>query len=124
MRLIGYVWASPMTAIGLVFAVAAMLSGGSARLRSGVVEVTGGLVRWLLHGNKLWRGGAAMAVGHVILARDPECMEASRPHELYHVRQFERWGPLLPPAYWLVSAWLWFRGYHPYLDHPWEPPPR
>lgn len=64
-----------------------------------------------------------MTVGHVILAWDVECMARSRAHELFHVRQYERWGPLLLPAYWLVSVWLRWRGYDPYLDHPFEPPP-
>ena len=64
-----------------------------------------------------------MALGHVVLARDAACLARSRPHELVHVRQYERWGPLLLPAYWLIGAWLWCRGYHPYLDHPLEPPP-
>jgi hypothetical protein len=29
----------------------------------------------------------------------------------------------LIPAYWLVSFVLRFRGYHPYLDNSFEPPP-
>lgn len=124
MRLLGYLWAFPVTAVGLLLAVVAVVSGGSAHLRAGVVEVSDGLVGWLLRGNRIWRGGAAMALGHVILARDADCLEQSRPHELLHVRQFERWGPLLVPVYWLVCAWLWSRGCHPYLDHPLEPPPR
>jgi hypothetical protein len=60
----------------------------------------------------------------VVLARDADCLARSREHELAHVRQFERWGPLLPPVYLSIAAWLWCRGYHPYLDHPLEPPPR
>jgi hypothetical protein len=124
MRLLSYLWAFPMTAVGLVLAVIAILSGGSVHVRDGIVEVVGGLVGRLLRGNRLWQGGAAMALGHVILARNLECLEGSRSHEMSHVRQFERWGPLLLPAYWLVSAWLWARGYHPYLDHPFEPQPR
>jgi hypothetical protein len=118
MRLIGYLWAFPITAVGLLLAVGAVLSGGSMRSRGGVVEVSGGLVAWLLRGNHLWQGGAAMALGHVIFARDAECLERSRAHEMCHVHLFERWGPLLLPMYWLVGAWLWCRGYHPYLDHP------
>ncbi len=123
MRLVGYIWAFPVTAIGLLLALCAALSGGSVHLRDGVVEVTGGLVAWLLRGNRLLRGGAAMALGHVIIARDRACLEQSRRHELYHTRQFERWGPLLLPSYWLVSLWLRWRGNDPYLDHPMEPPP-
>jgi hypothetical protein len=68
-----------------------------------VVEASGGWARWLV------RGGAAMTPGHVILARDAECMDRSRVHELVHVRQYERWGPLLLPVYWLGSAWLRWR---------------
>lgn len=92
--------------------------------RGGIVEAYGGVVRWLLRGGGLWRGGAAMTLGHVILARDAECLARSRSHELAHVRQFERWGPLLLPVYWLVGVWLWCRGCNFYLDHPFEPPPR
>lgn len=124
MRLFGYLWAFPMTAVGLVLALLALLSGGSVRLRDGTIEAAGGLVGRLLRGNRLWQGGAAMALGHVILARNPECLEESRSHEMCHVRQFELWGPLLLPLYWLMSMWLWLRGYDPYLDHPLEPPPR
>src|SRR5581483_5476127 len=114
MQLLGYLWASPVTAVGLLFALAARVSGGSVRLRGGVVEVCGGLGGRLLRGGRLWHGSAALTLGHVVLARDADCLARSRTHELAHVRQFERWGPLLLPAYWLAGAWLWCRGYHPY----------
>jgi hypothetical protein len=65
-----------------------------------------------------------MTFGHVVLARDAACMAHSREHELAHVQQFERWGPLLLPIYGLVVCWVWYRGYHSYLDHPMEPPPK
>ena len=123
MRLAGYLWAFPVTIIGLLLALLASASGGSMRLRSGVVEAYGGAVRSLLRGDRFHSGGAAMTFGHVILARDAECLMRSRSHELTHVRQFERWGPLLFPVYWLVAAWLRCRGRDPYLDHPFEPPP-
>lgn len=123
MRLIGYMWAAPVTAVGLVLAIAAKGSGGALQCRCGVVEAWGGLAGWLLRGGLLWDGGAAMTLGHVILARDQHCLNRSRDHELAHVRQFERWGPLLLPTYWLIKLWLRSRGYDPYLDHPFEPPP-
>lgn len=123
MRLLRYLWAAPVTAVGLLLALTALGTGGSVRVRHGVVEVYGGSVLWLLSGGRLWHGGAAMTLGHVILARNAESLTGSRNHELAHVRQFERWGPLLLPAYWLVGTWLWWRGYDPYLDHPFEPPP-
>ena len=64
-----------------------------------------------------------MAMGHVIIARNQECLDRSWTHEVFHVRQFERWGIFLLPAYWMVSFLLWCRGYDPYLDNPFEPPP-
>lgn len=122
MRFLGYLWAFPMTLVGLFLGLAALFSGGSAKCRDGVLEVSGGIMSRLLRGNRLSRGGAAMTLGHVILARDAECLERSRLHELHHVRQFERWGLFLLPAYWIIGAWLRLRGYDPYLDNPFEPP--
>jgi hypothetical protein len=124
MRFFGYLWASPVTAVGLPLAILAAMTGGGVQVRGDVVEAWGGLPGRLLRGSGFRRGGAAAALGHVILARDAESLDRSRAHELAHVRQYERWGPLLLPVYWLVAAWLWVRGYHPYLDHPLEPPPR
>jgi hypothetical protein len=122
-RLVGYLWAFPVTVLGLSLALLAAASGGGVRMRGGVVEAHGGLLGKLLRGGLWGLGGAAMTLGHVILARNMACLDRSRAHELGHVRQFECWGPLLLPAYWLMAMWLWFRGYDPYLDHPLEPPP-
>lgn len=115
MRILGYVWAFPVTLLGLSFAMLAVVTGG-------VLEAWGGAVAAFLRGSRFHRGGAAMTLGHVVLARDLNCLEQSRSHEMMHVRQFERWGLLLLPVYWCVACWLWCRGYHPYLDHPLEPP--
>ena len=123
MRLLGYVWALPVTLGGVTLAAAARLTGGGIRVRSGVLCATGGLLNGLLRGGRLRHGGAALTLGHVILARDEACLARSFAHELIHVRQFERWGLLLLPAYWAVAAWLRFRGRDPYLDHPFEPAP-
>ncbi len=61
-----------------------------------------------------------MTLGHVVLGRDRQCLEQSRSHERVHVRQFERWGPFLIPAYLLCSLYAHLRGRHPYLDNPFE----
>ena len=122
MRVVGYIWAFPVTIFGLLLALLTAAAGGTVRVQNGVVVSWGRAAAWLLRGGRFRRGGAAMTLGHVVLARDAECLARSWQHELAHVRQFERWGPLLLPAYWLVSVWLWARGYHPYLDHPFEPP--
>jgi len=116
-RLAGYAWAGPVTALGLALAGLTALTG--AHVRAGVVEAHGGAAGWLLRR----RGAAAAALGHVVLARDADCLTRSRAHERHHVRQFERWGVFLLPAYFLVAGWLRATGRHPYLDHPFEPPP-
>lgn len=121
----GYIWASPATMIGLVLAFMAAVSGGKLSIRNGVVEASGGLGKRLLADKgRLFRGGAAMTLGHVIIARDAACMERSREHEWMHVRQFERWGPFLLPVNWAIAIWLRWRGLDPYLDHPFEQPKR
>jgi hypothetical protein len=70
MRLIRYLWAFPVTAVGLLVGLLAILSGGSVRFRGGVVEFSGGLAGWVLGGNRLWCGGAPVsALSQVALAR-------------------------------------------------------
>ena len=124
MGILRYLWAFPVTALGLTFAGLAVVTGGSLGWRAGVVEACGGWIGSLLRGSRWHRGGAAITLGHVSLARDRASLEQSRAHEMFHVRQFERWGPLLLPLYWAIGLWLRWRGYDPYLDHPLEPPPR
>ena len=111
-----YLWAFPATAIGLALALAAVVTGGQVRFVQGVLEVHGGVVHWLLCRG----GGAATTLGHVILGRNLSCLERSRGHERVHVRQFERWGPLLLPLY-VVAGWAasW-RGLDAHLDNPFE----
>src|SRR4051812_14259628 len=88
-------WASPATAIGLCIVVATVLTGGHARIHQHVLEAHGGFARRLLRRG----GGGAMTLGHVIFGRDRACLDRSRAHEHVHVRQFERWGPLMLPLY-------------------------
>jgi hypothetical protein len=75
---------------------------------------------WLLSRMPISGGAAAMTLGHVVIARSKECLDTSREHELVHVAQYERWGPLFVPVYLGWSAWLWLRGYDAYLDNPFE----
>ena len=50
----------------------------------------------------------------------PKMLDIAREHEMVHVRQYERWGPLFGPAYLLSSFALWITGRRPYLDNPFE----
>lgn len=116
-----YLWAFPATCLGLLLLPVALFTGGSARLVCGVIEIQGGWVARLLKRGLPWVGsGAAMTLGHVVLGQDQPCLDKSRLHERMHVRQFERWGPLMIPLYLAMSLWLYLRGYHPYLDNPFE----
>jgi hypothetical protein len=116
-----YVWAFPATLLGLFFVPLARLSGGTVRPVQGVLEIEGGLVSALLRKGLPGVGSAAaMTLGHVILGRDRTCLDRSRPHEHVHVRQYERWGPLMIPLYLASSAIQYFRGLDPYLDNPFE----
>lgn len=114
----GFLWAAPWTLVGLLVGFANFATGGSARRQGRVIEFYGGaLARLLSH---LPVRPSAMTLGHVILGRTADALDRSRGHELIHVRQYERWGPLFVPAYLSCSAVLWLRGRHFYLDNPFE----
>lgn len=116
-----YVWALPTTAVGLLFVLPTLLTGGRGKNVEGVLELHGGIVRWMLtHLVPLPGGVSALTLGHVVLARDEECHERTRIHERVHVRQAERWGLFFLPAYLSCSAWMLLRGKHPYRDNPFE----
>lgn len=116
-----YLWVMPASLLGLALVPLAVLWGGSARVVDGVLEVEGGLVARLLRRGFPWAGpGAAMTLGHVVIGCDRRCLDFSRAHERVHVRQYERLGPLFIPAYLAASLWMALRGYHPYLDNPFE----
>jgi len=61
-----------------------------------------------------------MTLGHTVLGLTGAGLDVVRNHELVHVRQFERWGPFLIPAYLLASLVLWLRGRDAYHDNPFE----
>ena len=67
--------------------------------RQGVVfEFYGGFVRWLIDRLSGKRFLVAMTLGFTIIARNLDALEASREHEMVHVRQYAIWGPLFVPA--------------------------
>jgi hypothetical protein len=120
-RFLVYLWALPTTAVGLLFAPLALLSGGKLRIVEGVLEIHGPLVRFFLSKCVPIPGGAsAMTLGHVVIARDQHCLDFSRAHERVHVRQCECWGPLFIPAYLVASLLVKLRGGDAYRDNPFE----
>lgn len=85
-----------------------------------VVEFHGGASTWLVSRLPTGPGTLAVTLGHVILGRSAAALDLARSHELVHVRQYERWGPLMGPAYLLASAVLRLAGRDWYRDNPFE----
>ncbi len=115
---LAWLWASPWTAVGLTIGVLGLVTGGRVQCRCGVIEFYGGAVAWLLKRAPIHP--AAMTLGHVVLGRHGDLLDACRTHELVHVRQYERWGPLFIPAYLACSGYIWLRGGDAYRDNPFE----
>jgi hypothetical protein len=112
-RALAYTWAAPTTCVGLMAGALTLCTGGKVQRRRGALEFHGGFARRFAEA----RGFAAMTLGHVIIGRDPLCLDSCREHEQAHVRQVERWGPAFIPAYLAASGWAWIRGQHYYLDN-------
>ena len=111
-------WASPWTLVGMCIGLAGLLTGGKARRGPGIIEFHGGVVSRFLR----WLPSEpfAMTLGHTVLGLSEGALDIAQSHELVHVRQYERWGPLFIPAYlgcWLV---LWLKGKDGYWDNPFE----
>jgi hypothetical protein len=109
-RLVVLLWASPGSVIGLLLS----LFVRRRRLARGIVLGQG--AEWPA---KLGWRYRAITLGHVVLCID-EIDEATLRHELVHVRQWERWGPLLLLLYPLSSVWVRLLGGEHYKDNPFE----
>ncbi len=120
-RPFAYLWAAPVTAVGALWALAAVLTGGRGRWRAGVLEVQGGVARVLL-ARALGGAAEALTLGHVVLARDAATHDRWRGHERVHVAQVERWGILFPFAYLTAGLVARLRGGHAYRDNAFERP--
>ena len=110
-----YLWASPVTILGVLAVALSLFSGGRARMHTGVLECHGGFARLLLSVTPVQ--AHAMTLGHVVLGRDADCLERTRAHERVHVRQTEQFGALFPFAYLASSAWALLRGRHYHRDN-------
>ncbi|MGO9113589.1 MAG: hypothetical protein ACLP9L_30525, partial [Thermoguttaceae bacterium] len=97
--ILAIIWASPYTLLGLLFGILGLCTGGHARIRGRVIEFYGGGVKWLLHRFPNGQFTLTFTLGHTVLGQTDAALDISRDHEMVHVRQFERWGPLMEPAY-------------------------
>ncbi|GIW97713.1 MAG: hypothetical protein KatS3mg111_1046 [Pirellulaceae bacterium] len=119
-RGLAYLWASPNSALGLVIGFVGLLTGGKVQRRGPTLEFYGGAVSWLLSRTPLGQSILAMTLGHVILGSSAAALDIAREHEWVHVRQYERWGPAMIPAYLLASVIVFLRGKRAYRDNPFE----
>ena len=120
LRLLAMLWASPYTLLGLLLGMVGLCTGGRARTGGRVVEFYGGGVTWLLRQFFFGKGAMALTLGHTVLGQTGASLDITRDHEMVHVRQFERWGPLMGPAYLGCSLALLLIRRRPYRDNPFE----
>lgn len=103
-------WPAPVTLIGALLS----LSFRRRRFKAGVILAEG--ATWPRRLGWRYR---AITLGHTVLSVD-ELDERTFQHELVHVRQFERWGPLFLIIYPAASAVAKIRGQHGYRDNRFE----
>lgn len=120
--LIGILWALPLSALGLMLALPIWIARGRIRRVSGKIPAL--LVRGRL-GDRLlahhpFGPMAAMASGHIIIARQHGLTPRTLRHELAHVQQSTHWGPLFPLAYLAASAWAVLHGRQAYWHNHFE----
>ncbi|MHB1085591.1 MAG: hypothetical protein ACYCZA_12240 [Thiobacillus sp.] len=121
LRVFLYLWALPVTLLGLLVALIAQVSGGDLHRVAGVLEAAGGWPAWVLQRGFPFSGTvAAITLGHVVVGVSSHALDGTRKHERAHVRQFERWGVLLLVLYPLAGVLAWARGGNPYRDNLFE----
>ena len=121
LRVLLYLWALPVTLLGMLVALIARASGGGLHRVDGVLEAAGGWPAWVLRRGFPFSGAvAAITLGHVVVGVSSHALAASRKHERVHVKQFERWGVLLLVLYPLAGVLAWVRGGNPYRDNLFE----
>ena len=94
--------------------------GGRVQLEQGIAEFHGGWLGRVLGNLPHPYCFAAITLGHVIVATDRQQLDGARRHEHVHVRQYERWGPFLLPAYVSSSLWQLINGRRIYRDNAFE----
>lgn len=125
-RVLGFIWAAPVTVLGLAY-VALFTAFGWYRS----LGLMGDALVWQLNADKapkwlndVWSRWAGHTVGNVVVVRYPVDTDKGRVtlrHEQEHVHQGMVLGIFLPILYGLAYVGLRFCRYsHPYYDNPFE----
>lgn len=116
LRIARYLWAAPCSVAGLLLFLPALLLGSSVRLVEGVMEIS--LAPFLHRIGRPRLPFRAITFGHVVIGTSRASLRKLSAHERIHVRQYELWGVLFFPAYFLSSLYQLLRGRSPYW-HNW-----
>lgn len=128
LRVLGYVWASPITVLGLAYVVFCSVMGwyrhvGVRKDALVWLVLTDKAPVWL---NKRWAGWAGHTVGNVVVLKfDPDTTDEGRVtlvHEQEHVHQMMVLGVFQPYVYALsmLAIKLACKNADPYLDNSME----
>lgn len=120
LTVLGIIWASPYTVVGLIIGSFGLLFGGRVRVVGKAIEFYEGGTKWFMHQLPNGQFTLAITLGHVILGQTDASLHISRRHEAVHIAQYERWGPFMVPAYFLSSCYVYFAGRRFYRDNPFE----
>lgn len=125
-RVLGFIWAAPVTLAGLAYVTLFSSLGWYKRLGT-----RGDALVWQLQAdssptwlNTRWRRWVGHTVGNVVVVKhnvDTDRGRVTLRHEQEHVRQFMKLGLFMPVLYGLAYLGLMTcRHAHPYYDNPFE----
>lgn len=119
-RCITWLWALPLTVLGLCVWCMVYFEGHIFKRKSALTHVKSAqaaiifvahsdTIKWCLARHPLGRMDA-VTIGCCVLACDAAALQRTWTHECVHVRQALQWGPLFPLAYAASSVWAGLRG--------------
>ncbi len=126
----GILWAGPLSLFGLLLALPVLCLHGRMSLvpvlrgrhgggRPPALLVCGRIADYLL-AHHPFGAMQAMAIGHIIIADRRAVSQRLLVHEMVHVAQAARWGPLFPLVYLGASVHARLRGGNAYWDNVFE----
>lgn len=122
-RVLGILWALPLTLFGMALAVPILLWRGKVRVvmqaATPALMISGPVADYMLDRHP-FGPMCAMAIGHLVIAEKRGLTPQVLTHELAHVRQAAWWGILFPIAYLAASAWAVLHGQDAYWHNVFE----
>jgi hypothetical protein len=120
LRVLGYIWSSPITLLGLLVAVVGWSRFHGRELGCLVLEAKpGGILSWFFRTFAV----TAFTWGAVVIFTDENeqyntwQLQRIMKHESRHLQQAMVLGPFMPIAYGIFSLVAMVRGKHPYRDN-------